>query len=535
MSVSSATTLAHKHTHHTHHARGAGRRKSGIHRTSSHVGVHSTASTLALTTTTEAPRLEREDSGASKASDDVSITSAPARLNKGKHARPAVGGRRKNQVHLVDHSVEPEPTNEEEEEEWEEAPVVPDEGASEDDDDDDDDGDELVIRTKGRKKTTKEVPRVGFRPPHEPQDSTASNAQPPSPVPVTPAPSKPALPTQTERPPSPVPSESGTLIATPTRPTARHVRTRNSHTSLRSLAAGSLRSLFAGPHHPLSSPTAAGSGSTASGRREAVAPPVVSGEIARGAWAFSSGEKEIQSLPPSPTTSNARLPGRPNAAGSLRKASFTGPTPDSSGLPQRTGRLSAHSVAAKAAQLPTVGSRLATSGTADARHQQERESVNLVSRFVTLPSTTSTPGDTKQPVFPDSPFAGAHASLVRTLMEEGARLLPIDQNTSTIAPTTRRTDATRAIPRPQRTTSTFPSAFPSAGSSSSTPIPYGAAPAPPGQEWVLGLTPFEMSVQRCLEQRKGAVRLATGTGVGAFGGVAGLNEAELYMRCMKNQ
>jgi hypothetical protein len=109
MSVSSATTLAHKHTHHTHHSRG--RRKSGIHRTTSHVGVHSTASALALTTTTaaEAPRLERGDSGASKASDDVSITSAPARLNKGKHARPGVGGRRKSQVHLVDHSVGPLP------------------------------------------------------------------------------------------------------------------------------------------------------------------------------------------------------------------------------------------------------------------------------------------------------------------------------------------------------------------------------------------------------------------------------------------
>jgi hypothetical protein len=388
---------------------------------------------------------------------------------------------------------------------------VPDEETSEDDDD----ADELVIRTKGRKK---EVSRVGFSPPYEPQAPTSSNARTPSPAPVTPAPTKPVLPAQTDRPPSPVSSETGTLIATPTRPTARHVRTRNSHTSLRSLAAGSLRSLFAGPHHPLSSPAPSGAGSAVQGRREAAAPPVVSGEIARGAWAFSSsGEKEIPGLPPSPTTtSNTRLPGRPNAAGSLRKASFTGPDSDP-GLPQRTGRLSAHSVAAKAAQLPTVGSRFAVSGPADARHQQERESVNLVSRFVTLPSPTATSGDTKQPVFPDSPFAGAHASLVRTLMEEGARLLPIDQSPSTTAPSTRRTDTTRALPRPQRTTSTFPSAFPSAGASASTPIPYGAAPAPPGQEWVLGLTPFEMSVQRCLEQRKGAVRLATGRALGPLG------------------
>jgi hypothetical protein len=100
MSVSSATTLAHKHTHHHAHTRGGRRKSSHLHRTASHVGV--TASALALTTT-EAPKLERGDSGASRASDDVSVTSAPARLNKGK--RPTVGVRRKSQVHLVDHSV----------------------------------------------------------------------------------------------------------------------------------------------------------------------------------------------------------------------------------------------------------------------------------------------------------------------------------------------------------------------------------------------------------------------------------------------
>jgi hypothetical protein len=350
---------------------------------------------------------------------------------------------------------------------------VPDEETSEEED-----GDELMIPAKGKKK--KDVAqRVGFSPPVQPR--------PPTPPPTTPAP-KPALP----EPPSPVPSDSGTLIATPQRPSTRHVRTRNSHTSLRSLAAGSLRSLFAGPHHPLSSPTA----TSAPGRREAAAPPVISGETARGAWAFS-GDKE-PGLPPTPTTTNTRLP-RPNAAGSLRKASFTGATEP------HMGRLSAHSVAAKAAQLPTMG-RTNTLAI-DARHQQERESVNLVSRFIPLPAAPTHEG--KAPVFPDSPFAGAHASLVRTLMEEGARLLPVEP--TPLAP--RRTDTIRA-PRPQRTTSTFPSA--STGSGSVT-IPYGASPAPPGQEWVLGLTPFEMSVQRCVEQRKGAVRLATGRALGPLG------------------
>lgn len=148
----------------------------------------------------------------------------------------------------------------------------------------------------------------------------------------------------------------------------------------------------------------------------------------------------------------------------------------------------------------------------DARHQQERESVNLVSRFIPLPTALAQEGG-KQPVFPDSPFAGAHASLVRTLMEEGARVLPIES--TPVAPTTRRTDTMRAVPKPQRTTSTFPSASP--GTGTATPIPYGASPAPPGQEWVLGLTPFEMSIQRCLEQRKGAVRLATGKALGPLG------------------
>lgn len=34
---------------------------------------------------------------------------------------------------------------------------------------------------------------------------------------------------------------------------------------------------------------------------------------------------------------------------------------------------------------------------------------------------------------------------------------------------------------------------------------------------------------------QGSGQVGDGTGVGAFGGVAGLYEAELYMRCMKNK
>lgn len=357
-----------------------------------------------------------------------------------------------------------------------------------------------MIRTK-KKNVKKEPPARGFAVVGSPEQAEQ--------IPTTPAPRTTTLaaPPETPRNPSPVPSEAGTLIATPTKShtapapgiPSRHLRTRNSHTSLQSLTAGSLRSIFAGPHHPLSSPSG-----KPSRRREGTAPPVVSGETARGAWAGSGAG--IEGLPASPTRGDER----PNAASaSLRKASFTGSINlDVSGLPRTnptTGRLSAHSVAQKAALLPTMSSRPSSAGSTDAanRHQQERESVNLVSRFVTLPPQPSATGNN---VFPDSPFAGAHASLVRTLMEEGARLLPVDPALNPSA-TLRRTETARTGATGKQRASTPAQAT----------IPYGAGPAPQGQEWVLGLTPFEMSVQRCLAQRKNAVRLATGRALGPLG------------------
>lgn len=374
-----------------------------------------------------------------------------------------------------------------------------DEGSSEGDDDDEEEGDELVIRTKKKPASRPKEPLArGFAVVSSPVEPKEEQTQP-----TTPATRMETLvpPTETPRNPSPVPSEAGTLIATPTKsytapPPSRHLRTRNSHTSLQSLTAGSLRSFLAGPHHPLSSP----SGGKPARRREGTAPPVVSGEIARGAWAVP-GTNSVEGLPASPT----RNEGRPNAATqSLRKASFTGSISQQeiAGLPRDPqgtgmGRMSAHSVAQRAALLPTMSSRPSSAASSDAatRHQQERESVNLVSRFVTLPTAEASHG-----VFPDSPFAGAHASLVRTLMEEGARLLPIDPTANPL----RRTDTSRA-------------ATPKLRPSAQGTVPYGAAPAPVGQEWVLGLTPFEMSVQRCLAQRKGAVRLATGRSLGPLG------------------
>ncbi|GHJ90116.1 hypothetical protein NliqN6_6518 [Naganishia liquefaciens] len=553
----SLTTHSHPHPHpqprqHTTHRTGPPRRKSGLnlHRTSSHGGIHATASALALTTNQNqsqvVPRMERQDSGASKASDEVSVTSAPgtgaaAGRTRGKHvhgmhhvARPGgVGPRRKSQVHIGDHArrgsrnsrsdtnlsrlgltslaransrthlakgePEPEVEAEAEEEEWEEAPGVEARGAgssddNDEDDDEEEDGDELIIPIK--KKPTpraKDLPSKGFAPAvvASPEQHVIQRTTPaPRTETLAPAPAPP-----TPRQPSPAPSDAGTLIATPTKshtapaPSGRHIRTRNSHTSLQSLTAGSLRSFLTGPHHPLSSPKPGK-------RREGTAPPVVSGETARGAWAGPAVEGM-----PTPTRTTAERPPAA-AASSLRKASFTGSPSggDVSGLPP-PGRLSAHSVAQRAALLPTMSSRPSSAGAADAtRQQMERESVNLVSRFVTLPSSTSAQGT--QGIFPESPFAGAHASLVRTLMEEGAQLLPLDNPTN---PSLRRTETSRAAtPKPPRATG---GAAP----------PYGAGQAPQGMEWVAGLTPFEMSVQRCLAQRKGAVRLATGRALGPLG------------------
>lgn len=425
--------------------------------------------------------------------------------------------RANSRTHLA--KGEPEPAPEPEEEDWEEAPGGPGEGgegSSDDDDEEEEEGDELVIPIK--KKPTprsKDLPSRGFA------VVVASPEQQDTQPPPTTTPRL-ASAAPTPRPSSPTPSDAGTLIATPTKshtappqpppppppPSGRHIRTRNSHTSLQSLTAGSLRSFLTGPHHPLSSPKPGK-------RREGTAPPVISGETARGAWAGpSAAAAAVEGVPPTPvrTVDRPAAAGAAAAASSLRKASFNGSTAGGdvvSGLPPPSGRLSAHSVAQRAALLPTMSSRpSAAGGTLDpaaARQQIERESVNLVSRFVTLPPAPPAQA-TQQGIFPESPFAAAHASLVRTLMEEGAQLLPLDTPQSHL----RRTETSRstATSRPSRTTG---------GQQPPPPPPYGATPAPQGMEWVPGLTPFEMSVQRCLAQRKGAVRLATGRALGPLG------------------
>lgn len=105
------------HPRHPPTTRAPPRRKSAhthtqpLHRTSSHGIIHSTASALALTS--QRTGMERQDSGASRASDEVSVTSAPAagrariKSGHGHHvARPGgVAPRRKSQVHLADHAV----------------------------------------------------------------------------------------------------------------------------------------------------------------------------------------------------------------------------------------------------------------------------------------------------------------------------------------------------------------------------------------------------------------------------------------------
>ncbi|KAJ9107697.1 hypothetical protein QFC21_001157 [Naganishia friedmannii] len=635
MSVTSATTTRHTHTHPHPHPHRTARRRSAVnlYRTPSHPGT-ALAGLAALTLSRPSngdDGMERQDSRSSKASDEVSVVSAPARTRGG--SRPGVGSRRKSQVHLaagdhkqrtfrssrsdtnlsrlgltalarapsrtnVQHAAEAEP----EEAEWEEEDTMTNTSAASekridatDDDesnaDESGDGDDLVITTK-RKRSVAPVAQGAPSEPSvrqpQPTDEEALDHQQttramrgfdldhPS--------AASAAPRARERSLSPTPSESGTLIApcsvptfthpppvrqgpSPSRqeqhgtppprntttaaaaPASRHLRTRNSHTSLRSLTSASLRTLpstmMVGPHHPLSSPTSvrtfrvhSGAGASTS---TGLAPPVVSGEIARGLWSTASNggisggssSAEIDGL------AHSNAPGasgkRPHAASaSLRKASFSTPpsgitggsrsasmtsagsNPGSNGGGDNGGRLSAHSVAQKAARLPTLSSR---STAQQDSHERERETVNLVSRFIALPSSTfATSVDSAKKdspskstagaggsIFPDSPFATAHKSLVRTMMEESARMLPTGAGGYGVGG--------GASGYHYDSHATTPRVPPSIQRSGTTFASVGTAAAGGGNgatEWVPGLTPFEMSVQRCLEQRKGAVRLATG-------------------------
>jgi hypothetical protein len=346
----------------------------------------------------------------------------------------------------------------------------------------------------------------------------------------------------------------------------RHVRTRNSHTSLRSLA--SMR--IGPPPHLLTSPGGGKSRvASLSGRSTAIAAPQLNKEEARGSW--STSPTEITNLDSDVTGRPAELArpegmprtgsqrslreyfGLPSASRSgkdgernleaLRKASFTSAngarmTRASStaalttlgASSQGPSRLSAQSVAQAAARLPATSSLTAS---AYGDQLPESSQVGLISRFLTPSSwnprnantqakqdkngksraSTSLGTSNKASVFPESPYAAAHASLVRTLMEDGARTVPILVN----GPLSRHRSESGAIPK---TTSSFASLTITPAHQEDGHRAKGYKDGRNGKngvvgdEVVWGLTPFEMSVSRCLNQRKGAVKLSTGGPLG---------------------
>lgn len=362
-----------------------------------------------------------------------------------------------------------------------------------------------------------------------------------------------ASPARASTPRSQAPTHSATLPAsqysTPIKPVHKHVRTRNSHTSLRSLA--SMR-MAGPPPHPLSSPSTARSRITSMNSRSSatIAAPKVSKEEARGLW--STSPTEVMSLHTDANSQIGEIPkisvartgssrslrdyfaGTQSRAGkegektleALRKSSFSSqiaglPRVNSSstlGTGGTTGgpvRLSAHSVAQAAARLPTT-SPLSASGYGD--QQMESSQVGLISRFLTPsswhPKLTTGPtkeknqkyrsntsphmiASKKENVFPESPFAAAHASLVRTLMEDGA--IPASQVQSINTPTTR---------------DRHPLANEDGHSGRSRLAGRDGKFLRDSGEVVWGLTPFEMSARRCLDQRKNAVKLSTGGPLG---------------------
>lgn len=381
-------------------------------------------------------------------------------------------------------------------------------------------------------------------------------------------------------PPS-APPESTTSAPVTAAPSTRHIRTRDSHTSLRSLA--SIRN--AGPPpHPLSSPrNARTSGRVTSlsvtGRQgSGIAAPQLNKEEARGLWSGSPTEsshleeRQMQGHERQKSVDTLGTGGgmkRSNSSRSildtfgfgggkardrdgdrsveaLRKASFSstvGTTRKGSGkegistsaqgqMSGHSHRLSAHSVAQAAARLPTTPA-IATTAYGDATN--ENSQVGLVSRFLAVfpwnpkpPSAqqrdrngkgrayTTPNSGTESPrrsVFPESPFAAAHASLVRTMMEEGARPASTVQGYGS-GPRPHRADS-GPLPRsntPNLSALTLTPAYDS--DSRGKASARDANKASKDNTLVLGLTPFEMSIRRCLDQRKGAVKLSTGGPLG---------------------
>lgn len=364
-----------------------------------------------------------------------------------------------------------------------------------------------------------------------------------------------------------------------TAPIRKHVRTRNSHTSLRSLA--SMR-LAGPPPHPLTSPGGAKSRVTSlSGRSgPAIAAPQLNREVARGMCSTSPTETMISNIdvagrnstqgghvkhsstPPSQVartgsqrslrdyfglSSNSKANNRDSERADMsRKNSFSSitgaglPRASSSsalsvaGLPVSQGgssRLSAHSVAQAAARLPST-SNLSASAYGD--RLPETSQVGLISRFLTPSSwnpkvlvastakdrhgksrANTAPGQTEKPsVFPPSPFAAQHASLVRTLMEDGARPASQVGHHGPLRGADRMRSDTGPVPRASAAFSSLAltPAHHDDGSRNRTHGKDGKKDRE--NEMVPGLTPFEMSVSRCLEQRKNAVRLSTGGPLG---------------------
>lgn len=382
-------------------------------------------------------------------------------------------------------------------------------------------------------------------------------------------------------------SPAGNVPSTPPAnpPTRKHVRTRNSHTSLRSLA--SMR-LAGPPPHPLTSPGGAKSRVTSlSGRSgPAIAAPQLNREVARGLCSTSPTESMISNIevvgrngshghghgkhsstPPSQVArtgsqrslrdyfglpSSAKTTSRDSERGPdmSRKTSFSSITGaglprassssalNAAGLPSNQGgssRLSAHSVAQAAARLPSTAN---LSASAYGDRQAESSQVGLISRFLTPSSwnpkalvassakdrhgksrANTAPGyqSDKPSVFPPSPFAAAHASLVRTLMEDGSKLAPQGGHHGPSRGSDRMRSDTGPVPRASAAFSSL-ALTPAHNDDGSRGRGYGkeGKNGNRDKEMVLvpGLTPFEMSVSRCLEQRKNAVRLKTGGPLG---------------------
>lgn len=313
-------------------------------------------------------------------------------------------------------------------------------------------------------------------------------------------------------------------------PGSRHIRTRNSHSSLKSLA--SLRGWA--PPHPLSSPGGGGRRRVTSLHKQLIAPPTVDSSQAiyrsdgasptqheLGGSASSGMTRSgsaISMFEPSSATNLVR-PGSGAAASNLRKASFssstTGTAPSvsqgngSSTRPEPRSRLTARGVAEAAARMPTSSSsRLTRQEQGDAAGTERSNALQtLVSRFTNTVSVGSTDSaQVRKGVFGESPFTAGHASLCKTLKEEGAVFIAPGTPLSAMAPYMQGNLSSLVSANANTHIS---AGFGMTSSTNATSSRHEPVVGEKGAV-IWGLTPFEMSVYRCLEQRKGAVKLATG-------------------------